>query len=264
MKKNLSKVILGFCLFLAIFLVGRNVILKAGLEQGVHAVTGLPLRIKSLEVCLLKTCVHIQGLRLENPPAFEDRMMMDIPEIYVDYDLGKILKGQVFLNEIRLHLNEFIVVRNAEGNVNLAALKALKKRDDRSASPGSGQRKADRGLDIKILELKIGRVVYKDYSQGQGDPLVRIYPIRINERYENIPNMKALVRLMVFKALTNTTIASLTNIDLQGLKAAVEGTLKSAKTLAVGTVKTTADLIKKTTDEITDVITKPLGNKETP
>ena len=75
----------------------------------------------------------------------------------------------------------------------------------------------------------------------------------------NITDAQELVNLIVFKALAKTTIGSLTDFDIFGLKKAVGGTVKSAQKVTTEAVKTTADILKKSAAEITEIIKKPLG-----
>jgi hypothetical protein len=91
-------------------------------------------------------------------------------------------------------------------------------------------------IQIDVFHLKIGRVLYKDYSGG-GKPQVNEFEIGLDEKYENITNPQALASLIITKALMNTTIAKLTNFDLGSLQQDVTGVLKlgtSAATEVVG------------------------------
>ena len=54
----------------------------------------------------------------------------------------------------------------------------------------------------------------------------------MNERYTNITNPYAVVSIIVVKALANTTISSLANFDINGLKSTVMDRLSSAKKIA--------------------------------
>ena len=79
-SKNLFVVLI---VLLLVFLVGKNIIVKVAVEQGVRAVTGLSLKMQSLDISLSKTYVRIAGLQLFNPAGFPEKIMVDLPEIYV-------------------------------------------------------------------------------------------------------------------------------------------------------------------------------------
>jgi len=103
-------------------------------------------------------------------------------------------------------------------------------------------------LQIDVLELKIGKVVYKDYSKGT-PPKSKEFNVNIDERYENITDPRAFISLIMVKALKNTTIASLTNFNLGALQENVAGKLKETTQKVVETadkaIETGKDLEEK-------------------
>ncbi len=248
----IRKVLFCLLILIVIIVLARNVVFKVGVEQGVQAITGLPLRMEKLDIGLTTTSMQIKGLRIYNPDGFPDKVMLDMPEIYVDYDLMPLLQKKVFLSEVRINLKEFMVVKNKEGAVNLDALKNLQtekepevKKEKSKTSPPE--------LKIDLLELKIGKVVSKDYSSGD-EPSVQEFNINIDERFEDITNVNALVSIIVFKALANTSVGALLDIDLGAMKDAVTGTLSGAKDVAIGTLKTTTGILKKTTQGLKEAL----------
>ena len=107
-----------FAVLIALF-IAKNMIIKTSVTTGVRAMTGLKLKIRSMDVGVFKSLIGINELQLHNPRGFEDKLMVDLPEIYVDYNLGAIMGGKAHLEEVRLHLKEFIVVKNEAGELNL-------------------------------------------------------------------------------------------------------------------------------------------------
>ena len=81
---------------------------------------------------------------------------------------------------------------------------------------------------IDILELKIGKVVYKDYSRG-GEPEIKEYTVNIDEKYEDITDVRELVRLIVMKALMSTNLEKIANIPLDTLKSTISGVGKTGE-----------------------------------
>jgi len=228
---------------------GKNLLVKSTIEKGVKLVTGLQLRIGSLNIGIVKTLVGIKSLKLYNPEGFQDRVMLDMPEVFVDYDLPAALKGTVHLNEVRIDLKEFIVVKNKEGKLNLDSLKVVKAQKE-GKDPEEKEKGKAPDIKIDLLKLKIGMVIYKDYSSGS-KPTVRKFNVNINETHENITNPYALVSLIVVKALARTAIANLTNFDLNGLEGTLGDTLSGAKKVATQTVSKAQEAVKQTTDTVT-------------
>ncbi|MFA5271744.1 MAG: hypothetical protein WC412_05340 [Candidatus Omnitrophota bacterium] len=229
--KKLIKVIVWVIVVLGILLLAKNFIAKTAVSGVVKKLTGLTLNIDSLNVGVFKTAIDIKGLKLHNPAGFKDRLMMNMPRIYVDYDLGAFFKNKVHLEDIKINLEEFVVVKNEKGELNLNSLRVVQ---DKKQTKKEGTKKKESKLpDLKIdvLDLRIGKVIYKDYSKG-AEPSIQEFNVNINEQYENINDPYVFTSLIIVKALMNTSIASLANFDLGPLKNAAGSSLGKAKKLA--------------------------------
>jgi hypothetical protein len=229
-----------FAVLIALFF-GKNMIIKTSVTAGVRAMTGLKLSMSSMNVGIFKTSIGIEELQLYNPPGFVDELMIDVPEVYVDYDLGAFIEGKTHLEEVRLNLKEFIVVKNTDGQLNLDSLKVVKAEEEEVIKKGKKEKTKMPELQIDVLELKIDKVIYKDYSKGT-PPKVKEFNVNINERFENITNPKTFGRLIILKALKNTTIARLTNFDVGRLQEKVTETVKKA-----------TEEVRETTDKAVEV-----------
>jgi hypothetical protein len=235
---------------LIVLFIGKNMIIKTSVTTGVKAVTGLKLKIGSMNVGVFKSLLGINELQLYNPAGFEDKLMVDLPEIYVDYNLGAIMGGKVHLEEVRLNLKEFIVVKNEAGELNLDSLRVVKETEGEEATKEDEKQEKTEMPDIQIdlLALKIDKVIYKDYSKGT-PPKEKVFNVKIDEQYENITDPQSIVKLIIFKALKNTTIASLTNFDLGKLQSGISGTVKKATGRALEAGKDASGKIQKTAEE---------------
>lgn len=192
--------------------LAKNTIAKMAVEAGVKLATGLDLRMDSLKVGLIKTDLHIQNLRILNPKGFHDPVMLDMPEIYVDYRLSEIIRGKIYLDTVRLHLKEFTVVKNEAQEVNLDSLSVVKEGKEKSPKPKKKDSKPPH-FQIDLFDLQIGRVVYKDYSKG-GEPSVKTFNINLHEQFKNVTNPQALISIILLKVMMHTTIGRLVHIDL--------------------------------------------------
>ncbi len=268
-------VILAVVVVLAI---GKDLIVKASIEAGVRAVTGLKLSMGSFRVGIISTIVDIGNLKLYNPAGFYDKVMVDMPKIYVDYDLPAIFKGLVHVETIKIDLKEFIVVKNMDGVLNLDSLKVVKAGKDgtRPAAKEGGEMPA---MQIDVFELKVNKVIYKDYSKG-GKPVVKEFIINIDERYENVADPYSLVSLIVARVMTNSAIADLIGFDVRGLEGTVTGALSSAEKTAgqaaaeaqktaVKAFKSIGDVtgkagesVNKAAGALKDVFSLPFGEKK--
>ena len=267
MNKGL-KILIGVLIVILVLAVAKDMIIKVSVESGARVVTGLPLKIQSLRVGLIRTLVGIKNLRVLNPKNYPDKVMLDMPEIYVDYDLPAIMKGKVHLNEVRINLKEFVVVKNADGDLNLNEIKVVQAQErGRTPEPPAPVKEKAKEPELLIdsLELKIGKVVYKDYS-GRGEPTIREFELNINEKYENIDDPNKLVALIIVRALMNTTVGRLANFDMKNLKGSVSDTLASAQKVVAETAaeataraKETAAQATKAAKETTEAVKKGFG-----
>ncbi|HTL47207.1 MAG TPA: hypothetical protein VL688_03985 [Verrucomicrobiae bacterium] len=237
--KLLLKIVVFFAVLAGLVFVFRNQVLKAAASFGVEKVTGLQLEMGTVNTDFQNTLASIDGIKLHNPPGFQDPLMVDIPLVYVDYHLGDILKGNIHLQDLRLHLKELLVIRNKDGKLNLDYLKAAtaaKKGEvppPAEQAPAPAEQKKGPGIKVQIdkVDLKVDRVIYKDYTVGN-DPIVQTFDVNISEQHENITNPQTLVTLIVAKALRNTTIARLTNLNSEFLQSNVFDTMTMANQAA--------------------------------
>jgi uncharacterized protein involved in outer membrane biogenesis len=252
-----KKLLLVLVLVVAVLLVAKNVLAKTAVTGGVKAITGLNLHINSMSIGIIKSAIGIKGLKLENPSGFPDKYMVDMPEAYVHYSLPAFFKKKVHLKEIRLDLKECMVVKDANGRVNLDALKSVQNSKAKPAQKKEEPKKAAKAPEIQIdvLSLKLGKVVFKDYTT-KGEPKVQEFPINIEERYTNITNPTAIGAIIVSKVLMNTTIGKLTGIDLDAVQDQLGADLKNAMAGAGEAAKKAADEASKQLKSATEGISK--------
>ena len=182
-------------------------------------------------------------------------LMANAPEVYIRYDPQAVLKGKIYFQEIRLNLQELYVLKNSQGFLNLHALKALKRKPKEGEKPS-----LERRWRIDLLDLKLGKVVYKDYTRP--GPMIKEFEVNIREKFDNI-DPKSLVRIVVWKALTKTAIAKLINFDLADLENMIKSTLTEAPVAVPQRIlEETSNTIKKAAGGISDLIKKPFEKNE--
>jgi len=229
----------------------KNLIAKTALTTGIKAITGLELEMRGIDVGILKSVVSVEDLKIFNPKEFSDKIMADLPRIYVSYDLGAFLKNKVHLRELSIELTKLTVERNNSGKLNIEPIKTL-----------IGNKGKSPEIKIDDLGLRIGKVVFKDYSQGS-KPFIKEFNVNINEHYRNITDPKALPGIILVRALGKTDIASLTNFDLGGLKNEVsnnvQGMTSNLATESAEKAKAALESLKKTGQDTINKLLQP-GN----
>lgn len=247
---KLFKIILVFSIIVGVLIVGKNIIVKIAIEKGVQVATGLPLEIKKLDIGIVSSHIGITDLSLLNPSGFPKGVMFHASEIFVDYHLGDMLKGKVHLEDVRLNFDQFTIVKNAEGRMNVEALKPKAKDGSKESTKENSDKETKKKapkIQIDHLVLKVGKVTYKDYSGG-GEPSVKEFNVNISEEFSNITNMRKLLGLVASKAIAKTAL----NIPLD-FTADILKDVSGVPKQVVDTLKSTAGLLK-------DKIKLPFGN----
>jgi len=234
-------VLIGIVVIIVALSFIKDTIVKISVEGMVKAVAGLRMDIGGLSMSILKTDIDIRGLRLFNPKGFRDKVMLDMPEIFVDYDLPSIFKDIIHLKYVKIDMKELVVLKNERGELNLNSIKFVKanKEGKKAVEP---KKDAASQMRIDHLHLKVGKVIYKDYSQG-AEPVVKVFNINIDEEYTDITSLQALAGLLMAKALARTTIAELTNFNIKLLNTTVSKTIERAGKLATGAADATGRTI---------------------
>ncbi|MCM8794602.1 MAG: hypothetical protein NC819_02200 [Candidatus Omnitrophica bacterium] len=251
MKK---KMLLVLCFAVVILVVGRNALASAVISGGFRAVTGLRMGMK-LNLGLFNSSVSVKELKLYNPDGFPDKVMLEMPEIHVKYNPVAIFSGTVHLREVRLHVEEFLVERNEKGKLNLDSLKFVQrsKKEPPKKKPAATAQRG--GFRLDTLDLKIDRVIFKDYSKGM-PPRVEEFRLALNERYENIWSLEAVASIILVKAVANTAITRLTGFNVGPLIGSVEDTLKEATSMATDAIGLGFEAGSKTLDATKDAAGK--------
>ncbi len=215
----IKKLLFLIILIIIVVVLARNFIVKTGASVGAKVAAGLDLSIADVKIGLANSDVGLKGIQLQNPKGFPDERMVDIPEVYINYNLTDFFKNNIHVEEIRLNLNELVVVKNKEGKLNIKEL--LPPSEVKPDEPGEPEEpkepkedKTKKELNIDVLKLRIGKIVYKDYTVNP--PKITNYDVNINEEIEDV-NTKSLVAYITAKALMNTSISKLANIDFDGL-----------------------------------------------
>lgn len=254
MKKALKVMLIILAVVLGL-LFTKNTIAKIAFERGVEFATGLKLRVSGFSVGIFKSRVIIAGLKLYNPKVFEDAVMVDIPNLYVDYNLPAIFKGKMHLEDVRLDLKEFVVIKNNDGKVNIDSLKIVQEQKESKGKAKPKEEAKPKAPDIQIdnLELKLGKVIYKDYSKT-GGPSVKEFNLNLDEKYANITNTNAVVSIILIKVLTKTALGGITNINIKGLDSTVSGSLSKATAVASDTAAKATKTAGETGKSVTETV----------
>jgi len=238
--------------FLAVLFIiayfAKNMLIKAAVINAMRAATGLQMDIRVLDVNFRESKVDIRDLKVYNPVNFEDGVMFEVPHVYARFDLADLVRKKLTIYEGRLYLKELHLERSAKGELNLVYLKV--NRNAPPPPPGTPRRWP---WKIARLSLRVDKVTYRDHVQGSGAPLQE-FNVNVDEELSNITEPRELVRLVIVRALANTPLEALMTLSPQAVKSTLKGGVKSAEGITTGAVKTTGKIIKRSAEELKNLI----------
>lgn len=199
MRKLKLVLIIIFILLVAV-LVLRDQLIKFAITKVATALTGAPVKIDKFSLCLLKQDVTIEGLRVYNPPGFSGGLLIDIAKIKVDLDALALLKGKLHLQLVELNLKEIGLEKNKEGKLNIDSLKVVEQK-----APGENKDTKQPDMQIDLLNLEMGKMVFKDYSLGQ-EPSVKVFEINLKKSYKDITSPQQLALLILSEPMKQAGI----------------------------------------------------------
>lgn len=190
MKKVIRISIIIVILIFALGIV-KDQLIKSVVTVTASQVTGAPIHIGRFSLGLFKQSVHISGFKIFNPRGFPEGILVDLPKINVDYDLGSLINQKLHLIKVEIELKEMGLVKNKEGRLNVDELKVVKEGKKQQGKPSKQM-----AMQIDELKLGMGRIVLKDYSSG-GQPVVKVYDINLHKAYKNITSAQQLTALIL-------------------------------------------------------------------
>jgi uncharacterized protein involved in outer membrane biogenesis len=202
LKKLLISIVLVVVALLVILFLARNFVARMAVEVGVTKATGFPLRIGSVNVGLWNSQLDVRDLRLMNPADFEDKMFVDMPQLYVDYRLASMLKRAPHINDMLINIKQLVVVKNNKGESNAKKLKGIVSSGDSSTK-----------YSIDKLRIHVGTVTIKDFSRAK--PSERNITLNIDATYYNITDATDITRLVLLTVMNQVGLPDMKIDDLK-------------------------------------------------
>ncbi|MEW6100818.1 MAG: hypothetical protein AB1481_00790 [Candidatus Omnitrophota bacterium] len=217
MKEKKSLV---FILVVLLCVLGLGVV-KDELLKGIITVTatkvvGAPVRIEGFSLGIFSQKVVVTGFKLYNPKGFPEGLIVDLPKASVKLNLLSLLEGRLHLRELTVELRELGLTKNIEKKLNVDSLAIT---EEAASKPKEGEKKKSSRqmpMHIDVFNLSMGRVVYKDYSQG-AEPSVQVYDINIKKTYKNIKSAQQLVLVVLTEPMRAAGIKGATIYGLSAL-----------------------------------------------
>lgn len=207
----------------------KNFIAKKVIVSRLRKMTGLDLFIGGVDLSITRGWVDIKNIEIFNPSEFVGQVMINIPQIYIDYRLKDLLKKKINISDLKIKLKDINIVKNSNGQLNLNLLNVpYEENGDVFSAEGGGKSL----FNIDIVDIQVEKVTYKDYSRG-ATPRVFEFDLDINQRYEDIQKPSLLTGLILHKVfLSNIKVARLVYPDIQHFRKEIAQAIKEADALS--------------------------------
>ncbi len=176
-------------------IIFKNLIIKSVVTNISSGIVGAPIHMDSFSMNILTSTIHITGFKIYNPSGFPEGMLVSCPKINVIYDRASLFSKKPHLRLMDIELKQMVLVKNKEGKLNVDSLKIV--HPSKSSPPAP--------MQIDLLNLKIGQIVYKDYTIG-AVPAVRVYNVNRQQSYKSIPTAQQLALLVLSQPMKAAAI----------------------------------------------------------
>ncbi len=196
MKKFL--IVLGIVIFsLVCIAIIKDQIIKSVVTVVASKITGAPVHMDGFSLNIFSSTIRISGFKMYNPNGFPKGILVSFPRINVIYDRAALFKRKLHLLIVEIELKEMGLTKNKEGELNVDSLKVVQQSKPSEPIP----------MQIDLLTLGIGKIVYKDYTIGT-EPGVRVYDVNIHKSYKNITSAQQLAVLILAEPVKAAGIRS--------------------------------------------------------
>jgi len=202
MKKFL--IVLGIVVIsLACIKILKDLIVKSVVTTVASGVTGAPVHMDGFSINIFSSTIHITGFKMYNPSGFPEGMLVSCPKINVIYDGVSLFQQKPHFLLVEIELKEMVLTKNKEGKLSVDSLKIV--HPSKASSPVP--------MKIDLLNLTIGKIVYKDYMTGT-QPSVRVYNVNRHKSYKSIPTAQQLALLVLAEPMK---AAAIKNAEIYGV-----------------------------------------------
>jgi len=175
--------------------VFKDLIIKSMVTTAISRITGAPVHMDGFSLNIVSSTIHISGFKMYNPGGFPKGILVSCPKIKVLYDRATLFKEKRHLLLVEVELIEMGLTKNKEGKLNVDSLKIVQQSKSSPPIP----------MQIDLLTLSIGKIVYKDYTMGT-EPGVRVKEVNRHKSYKGIPTAQQLALLVLAEPMKAAAI----------------------------------------------------------
>jgi hypothetical protein len=164
---------------------------KSLLQNRLSDELGLKADIGSVQVGLKSTTLTLKNLRVHNSSEFGGGIMLDLPEVHLEYDSTAIGQGRLKFKTLRLNLAEVAVVENKEGRTNFQVLQERQKQAEKKKRQRRGRESEDLEFGgVNHLVITLGKARFISLSRPELNRTIE-FGLR-EETFKNLHTEKEL------------------------------------------------------------------------
>ena len=181
----------------------KNLIIRSVVTTAASRIIGAPVHMDGFSLNLLSSTINISGFKMYNPGGFQEGILVSCPKIKVIYDPATLFKQKRHFLLVEIDLKEMGLTKNNDGKLNVDSLKIVWQSKSSPPIP----------MQIDLLTLNIGKIIYKDYTVGT-EPSVRVYDVNRHKSYKGIPTAQQLVLLVLAEPMK---VVAIKNAQIYGV-----------------------------------------------
>jgi len=256
LKRLLLRLVIIVVVIVVALVLARNILIKLGINSGSKMLSGLNVSVDKVDVGLTKSAAGLEGITIHTAAGFPEGTVIEIPEVYVDYNHRQILGDTIHLEELRLRIDKVVVVKNSEGEINLLKLvkvlnERFKSEQKKAETPG---KKSGKAIKIDRLQLDVGSILYKDHSVDP--PTEKVINLNIHEVHEDISSPAMVATIITLKAMSALGMDMLSLADMDVLKGMAGGSLDNLKGMTDDAMQQAQGIADEFTKSPTNVLNK--------
>lgn len=226
MKKVFLFILIIIAVLAAGLIIFRDTLIKNGIEKGVREMVQQEITVGSISTGLLATDLLIKNLEVYNPAGYTEKILLESPEIYVDYVLTDVIKGFLHFPEVRLNIREVNVEKDKNGVENISYFRP---------AGGKAKKKETSGETtflVNKLVLNIGTIRYQDNTKTP--PVKKEFNINLSKTMTDIDSAD-VIAAAVLQGVTEQLISEGISMTVKAFMEdeAFQKALKSGDTGAI-------------------------------
>lgn len=216
----IKKLIFLFIILNLICFLLSFIFLKQIIEYTVSKYIGFKIKIGQLNFNPLEGRIALRELSIYNPPQFREKVMAYLPLLKLNFKWVPFLKGNIVVTDMFINISAINIIKIKGGYLNITALKSFPAKVNKGKKEKLLLRrkslKEKSKIKIAHLRIKIGKIIYKDYSKKPYK--IKKFNINSDREYYNIENIRTL-RDKILVKLTLEYLRKKLRIDIEGLEA---------------------------------------------